>query len=130
MIENRDGISLGFVQLWDSSPRYAAATPSVFRSVTVLPASDAPAASSRHKRAGQSRVRCEGTASTWTRTGDEGGTCTFHFCPHCGATVYYIADDLPDVIAIPIGAFADPQFPTPTFSVYEVRKASVGSLAR
>ncbi len=70
----------------------------------------------------KSRVRCEGTASTWTRTGDEGGTCTFHFCPHCGATVYYTADDLPDVIAIPIGAFADPQFPTPTFSVYEVRK--------
>lgn len=67
------------------------------------------------------RVRCEGTATTWSRTGDEGGTCTFSFCGTCGATVYYMAKDQPDWVAVPIGMFGDPQFPQPTVSVYENR---------
>ncbi len=54
--------------------------------------------------------------------GDEGGGATFHFCPVCGATVYYLIEDLPDMIAIPVGAFADPLFPAPKISVYEERK--------
>ena len=39
-----------------------------------------------------------------------------------GATVFY---DLPgevDVVAVPVGAFAEPGFPAPTRSVYEVRR--------
>jgi hypothetical protein len=39
----------------------------------------------------------------------------------CGATVYYEPDTMPDFISIPVGAFADPRFPTPTVSVYESR---------
>jgi hypothetical protein len=62
-----------------------------------------------------------GASTAFARTGDAGGTCTFHFCPVCGATVYYTCDDRDDVIAIPVGAFADPTFPAPAFSVYEER---------
>ena len=32
----------------------------------------------------------------------------FHFCPDCGATVFYTLATAPDVVAVPIGAFADP----------------------
>jgi hypothetical protein len=56
--------------------------------------------------------------------GDEGTKFTFHFCPTCGATVYYTAAGREDVVAVPVGAFADPAFPTPTVSVYERRKHS------
>ena len=36
------------------------------------------------------------------------------------ATVFYATD--PELIAVPIGAFADPTFPPPTISVYELRR--------
>jgi hypothetical protein len=68
------------------------------------------------------RVKIEGTATKWTRTGDEGGRATFSFCPTCGSTVYYQIDDMPHVIAVTLGSFADPNFPPPRVSVYEERK--------
>lgn len=45
-----------------------------------------------------------------------------HFCPQCGATVYYLLGAVPDVVAIPVGAFADPAFPAPRVSIYEERR--------
>ncbi len=66
------------------------------------------------KVAGQSRV--------FVRVGDEGSRMSFHFCPTCGSTVFYTVEDRPGAVAIAVGAFADPQFPAPTFSVYEERK--------
>ena len=68
-------------------------------------------------------VAVAGTSTPFVRIGDEGGKATFHFCPACGATVYYTfaAEGLEDSIVIPVGAFADPTFPAPTFSVYEER---------
>jgi hypothetical protein len=59
-----------------------------------------------------------GRSSKYARTGDSGGTATFHFCPDCGAIVWYELDAYPDVVAIPVGAFADPAFPPPRVSVY------------
>ncbi|MFC5547967.1 GFA family protein [Massilia aerilata] len=66
-------------------------------------------------------VRISGNSSAWFRAGDEGGGATFHFCPQCGATVYYEPASLREFITIPVGAFADPGFPAPTVSVYEER---------
>jgi hypothetical protein len=66
-------------------------------------------------------VTISGESTAYTRVGDSGGGATFHFCPRCGATVYYEAKGLEDQIAIPVGAFADPTFPTPILSVYEER---------
>lgn len=59
---------------------------------------------------------------TYVRVGDEGSRATFHFCPECGSTVYWRLDVLDEIVYVPIGAFADPAFPAPTVSVYEVRK--------
>jgi hypothetical protein len=69
-------------------------------------------------------VRIEGRASSFTRTADSGHNVTFHFCPECGATVHYRLAQFPNVIAVPVGAFADPTFPAPRFSVYESRRHS------
>jgi len=43
-------------------------------------------------------------------------------CPDCGSTVLYSNEGWPGVLAVPLGAFADPDFPAPSFSVYEHRK--------
>lgn len=66
-------------------------------------------------------VSLAGVSTEYLRVGDEGSRVTFHFCPHCGATVYYQPEGLPEYLAIPVGAFADPGFPAPGVSVYEER---------
>jgi hypothetical protein len=53
---------------------------------------------------------------------EDGGTITFYFCPHCGATVYYETEGLEEYYGIPVGAFGDPSFPAPRVTVYEHRK--------
>lgn len=67
-------------------------------------------------------VTVTGRSNQWTRTGDEGGRGVFDFCPDCGSTVFYRIDALPDLIAVAVGAFADPGFRAPDYSVYESRK--------
>lgn len=72
-------------------------------------------------RFGREQVTVSGEAREFVRIGDEGGKAIFRFCPACGATVYYSFAGHEAHVAIPVGAFADPQFPAPTFSVYEER---------
>ncbi|MEW6757940.1 MAG: GFA family protein [Acidobacteriota bacterium] len=67
-------------------------------------------------------VAASGESRTFTREPDDGGTITFHFCPHCGATVYYETEGLEEYYGIPVGAFADPSFPAPRVTVYVDRK--------
>ncbi|WP_437678844.1 GFA family protein [Sorangium sp. So ce131] len=69
-------------------------------------------------------VKIKGHGKDFVRIGDEGTKSTFTFCPECGATVYYAMAGYEDTIAIPVGAFADPAFPGPAFSVYEERMHS------
>jgi hypothetical protein len=70
-------------------------------------------------------VEISGTTNTYTRVSDSGEEQrTYSFCPDCGATVYYEDSSTPTLIAIPVGAFADPAFPAPTVSVWESRKHS------
>jgi hypothetical protein len=68
------------------------------------------------------RVHVEGRSSEYVRVSDHGEERRFHFCPECGATVYYHLPSQPDLVAVPIGAFADPSFPPPRVSVYESRR--------
>ena len=73
-------------------------------------------------RFARANVAIEGPSSEYVLTGDSGQPATFHFCPVCGATVYYQTAQSPEVVAIPVGAFADPTFPAPVYSVYEGRQ--------
>jgi len=75
----------------------------------------------RFDRAG---FKVTGAATEYVRVGDAGTKFTFRFCPGCGATVYYTAEGRDDLVAVPVGAFADPAFPSPGVSVYERRKHS------
>lgn len=63
-----------------------------------------------------------GASSEYVQGGDEGPGARFHSCPTCSATVFYEPLGLPGYVGIPVGAFADPGFPSPTVSVYEGRK--------
>ena len=74
-------------------------------------------------------VHVSGQFSEYTRTSDAGEARTFRFCPDCGATVFYTTEDAAELIAVPVGAFADPSFPGPTVSVYESRRHSWVSLS-
>jgi hypothetical protein len=68
------------------------------------------------------RVRIAGRFSEYVRISDDGEEGTFRFCPDCGATVFWTLAAVPDAIAVPIGAFAEPTFPPPTVSVYGSRR--------
>jgi hypothetical protein len=68
------------------------------------------------------KVVIEGESSEYCRVADSGNRITFYFCPSCGSTVFYRPEAEPDVIAVSVGAFADPAFPAPRVSVYEARK--------
>ena len=67
-------------------------------------------------------VEVEGVSRQWTRTADSGQTTTYHFCPECGSTLHWDVPSEPDIIAIAVGAFADPGFPQPTRSVFGVTR--------
>ena len=69
-------------------------------------------------------VQVTGQSSEYVRISDAGNRLTFRFCPRCGATVHYQVEGQEDRIAVPVGAFADPDFPAPAFSVYERRMHS------
>ena len=71
----------------------------------------------------RAQVAIEGRSGTFVKAGDSGNPATFHFCPECGSDVYYeIEGKFDDLIAIPVGAFDDPWFASPSYSVWEERK--------
>lgn len=70
----------------------------------------------------EEQVKVAGDMSIWHRTADSGHLATYRFCPNCGSTVAYVVEGWPGLVAVPLGAFADPSFPPPRFSVYEHRK--------
>jgi hypothetical protein len=67
--------------------------------------------------------RVEGEFKEYVRfSDDEGEERRLSFCPECGSTVFYTLGSLPEFVAIPVGAFADPSFPAPRVEVYESRR--------
>ena len=68
------------------------------------------------------QIAVSGKSSTWERVADSGHKVTYRFCPNCGSTIAWVIEGWPGVTAIALGAFADPSFPAPRFSVYERRK--------
>jgi hypothetical protein len=70
----------------------------------------------------RAQVKPSGATTAYTRTGDSGHDVTFHFCPSCGSTVYWEPARRPDIVAVAVGAFADPSFPAPTQAVHDVHR--------
>jgi hypothetical protein len=67
----------------------------------------------------RARVRIEGVTKVYARGADSGYAIAFHFCPECGSNVYWQASRFPHHYGIAVGAFAEPDFPPPLFSVWE-----------
>jgi hypothetical protein len=63
-----------------------------------------------------------GRSTQFDRAADNGNALSFHFCPVCGSTVYWQAEGFPGLIAVAVGAFADPAFPAPKYSVWKRRQ--------
>ena len=55
---------------------------------------------------------------SFTRRSASGSEVTFHFCPDCGAILWWEAARLPHLIGVGAGAFADPGFPRPEQAVW------------
>jgi hypothetical protein len=72
----------------------------------------------------KSQVRLEGRSTAFARAADSGRKMEFHFCPTCGTTLYWNSEARPHHYGIAAGAFADPNFPPPTYSVWEESKHS------
>ena len=70
------------------------------------------------------QVEVRGDAASHTRVSDEGFWARHHFCPACRVAVWYEIERRPGVISIPVGGFADPDFPAPTVEVYGERRCS------
>jgi hypothetical protein len=69
------------------------------------------------------KVIVEGRSKSWSKLSDSGNRISFHFCPDCGSDVHYVIEGkFAGLVAIPLGAFDDPYFASPSFSVWEERK--------
>ena len=67
-------------------------------------------------------VEISGRTHFWTSIGPSGAETSFFLCPDCGSGGWFMNAGQPDLVAIPVGSFADPGFPVPIYSVYETRK--------
>ncbi|WP_338025904.1 GFA family protein [Bradyrhizobium quebecense] len=67
-------------------------------------------------------VEPQGEAREYSRIGGSGSPVVFHFCPNCGSSVYWEPGRAPDLIGVAVGAFADPDFPAPSQSVFTQRR--------
>lgn len=67
-------------------------------------------------------VTISGTPRDYVRAAASGGKVRSYFCAGCGSTVYWKADNLPAMIAVAVGAIADPNYPAPVRSVFEQSK--------
>jgi len=68
------------------------------------------------------QVSVSGDYVDYVRIADDGDERTFHFCPECGGTVFFNFPAAPEMVAVPVGAFADPSFPRPVRSIYDSRR--------
>jgi len=66
----------------------------------------------------RNRVRIEGASTVFERPSESGFPVVHHFCPNCGSTVFWYPMRKPAVVAVAVGAFADPHFPAPSQAVY------------
>lgn len=67
-------------------------------------------------------VTVSGTPKEFSRIAASGGTVRNYFCPDCGSTLYWTADNLPALIGVAVGAISDPGYPGPVRSVFERSK--------
>ena len=61
----------------------------------------------------KSKVDINGLTKTYSRIEHDGIETTYHFCPDCGSSLYWDMRENTEMLAVAVGAFADPEFPLP-----------------
>lgn len=67
-------------------------------------------------------VLVSGSYADYDRPADSGFRVLHHFCQSCGSTVFWEPSRKPEMVAVAVGAFADPQFPAPQKAVFAERR--------
>lgn len=67
---------------------------------------------------GAEAVATSGRAETYRRASDAGYEVSLHFCPLCGSTLWWQSARAPELVAVAVGAFANPSFPAPAREVW------------
>ena len=67
-------------------------------------------------------IEVVGDSKIFARVGQDHRGVRTHFCPHCGTTVFFELDLRPDYLGVAVGAFADPDYPEPSRSVWEISR--------
>jgi hypothetical protein len=67
-------------------------------------------------------VTISGDPKQFTRPAESGGMIHNYFCPDCGSTVYWTAENLPGMIGVAVGALSDRAYPAPARSIFERSK--------
>ncbi len=70
----------------------------------------------------RSKIEISGLTKVYSRIEHDGIETTYHFCPSCGSSMYWDMPENTQMIAVAVGAFADPEFPQPTVSFYEHKR--------
>ena len=60
-----------------------------------------------------------GESISFKRDADAGFAVIFHFCPHCGSTLFWEPSRKPGMIGVAAGAFAEADFAMPEQSVWD-----------
>jgi hypothetical protein len=63
-----------------------------------------------------------GEAKSFRRIADSGRWHEANFCPSCGCTVFVRMEAMPEMLAIPVGCFADSDFIKPGRMYWTVRQ--------
>lgn len=67
-------------------------------------------------------VEITGESQVFETATESGRASKRYFCPYCGTAVYWKGAIFPGHTGIPVGAFADPDFPDPMISVWNESK--------
>jgi hypothetical protein len=70
----------------------------------------------------RSPYRVTGEAAEYVRAGDQGARFRFRFCPVCGTHLFHTEEGTEGSVGVAIGAFGDPGFPPPKYSIYDSRR--------
>lgn len=68
------------------------------------------------------KLSMRGEAREYLRKTDTGNTFHTFFCPACGTSLYFFSSSDPNRVGVAVGAFADPNFPSPHRSVFDESK--------
>jgi hypothetical protein len=70
----------------------------------------------------ESAVQVSGALKSWRHASASGRWSESSFCPTCGVSVVTRVEALPEIVCVPVGCFADPDFAAPSKLFWSSRR--------